>query len=237
MGAHMSVASVIWHDLECGAYRADLPLWRELARSQGAGTILEIGAGTGRVTLDLARSAHAMIAVERDDELAAELSRGLPVDVVCADACYFELEARVSLCIVAMQTVQLLADRPAFLRCAHASLTAGGVLALAVLGLDVQPFEVELDADVVEHGGVRYVSAPTALRETGEQVALERRRTTCDGSAGSVSLDVTTLARLEPATLAAEGIAAGFAYRDLLSVPPSAEHVGSQVVLLEAIPR
>jgi SAM-dependent methyltransferase len=240
MGAQVSAASVIWHDLECGAYRADLPLWRELASSQGAGTILEIGAGTGRVTLDLARSAHAMIAVERDDELAAELtrrSRGLPVEVVCADACYFELEARVPLCIVAMQTVQLLADRPAFLRCAHASLTAGGVLALAVLGLDVQPFEVELDADVVEHGGVRYVSAPTALRETCEQVALERRRTTFDGSAGSVSLDVTTLARLEPATLAAEGIAAGFAYRDLLSVPPSAEHVGSQVVLLEAIPR
>ena len=26
---------VVWHDLECGSYRADLPLWRELARSAG----------------------------------------------------------------------------------------------------------------------------------------------------------------------------------------------------------
>ncbi|MGD0981950.1 MAG: methyltransferase domain-containing protein [Solirubrobacteraceae bacterium] len=233
-------ASVIWHDLECGAYAADLPLWRELARSHGPGPILEVGAGTGRVTLDLARAAHAMIAVERDHELAAELtrrSRGLPVEVVCADACYLTLKERVSLCIVAMQTVQLLEDRPAFLRSAHASLATGGVLALALLGLDVQPFEVELDADVVEHGGIRYASAPTALRETGEQVVLERRRTTFDGSAGSVSLDVTSLARLEPATLAAEGITAGFAYRDLLSVPPTAEHVGSRVLLLEVAPQ
>ena len=23
----------IWHDLECGSYRADLPLWRELRRA------------------------------------------------------------------------------------------------------------------------------------------------------------------------------------------------------------
>jgi SAM-dependent methyltransferase len=236
----VSVATVIWHDLECGSYRADLPLWRELAAAQSAGPILEIGAGTGRVTLDLARRGHAIVALERDHELASELSRrshGLPVEVICADACDFDLGARVSLCIAAMQTVQLLEDRPAFLRCAHAVLTAGGVLALALLGRDVQPFEVELDADVVEHGGVRYASAPTALRETGERVVLERRRTTFDGSAASISLDVTALARLEPATVTTEAIAAGFAHRDLLSIPPTLEHVGSQVVLLEALAR
>jgi hypothetical protein len=28
-------SSVIWHDLECGSYAADLPLWRELAASLG----------------------------------------------------------------------------------------------------------------------------------------------------------------------------------------------------------
>ena len=31
---------VIWHDLECGSYRADLPLWRELAVRE-PGPILE----------------------------------------------------------------------------------------------------------------------------------------------------------------------------------------------------
>jgi SAM-dependent methyltransferase len=235
----LSTASVIWHDLECGTYRADLPLWRELAGTHRGKPILEIGAGTGRVTLDLARAGQAVIAIERDEELAAELrrrGRGLPVEVLRADACDFSLDARVSLCIVAMQTVQLLADRPAFLRCARAAITPGGVLALAVLDRDVQPFEVELDADVVERGGVRYASTPTALRETAEQIVLERRRTTSDGSADSPALDVTALARVDPPTLAAEGLAAGFGYRNVLSVPPTAEHVGSQVVLLEALP-
>jgi len=233
-------AAVIWHDLECGAYQADLPLWRELTDAHGDGQpILEIGAGTGRVTLDLARRGHALIAIEHDQELAAELrrrSRGLPVEVIQADACDFALGARVSLCIVAMQTVQLLADRPAFLHCARGAMTPRGVLALALLDRDVQPFEVDLDADVVEHGGIRYASTPTALRETAEQVVLERRRTTVGGSTDSVSLDVTALARVVPTTLAIEGAAAGFAYRSLLGVPPTSEHVGSQVVLLEALP-
>jgi hypothetical protein len=109
------------------------------------------------------------------------------------------------------------------------------MLALALLDRDVQPFEVELDADVVEHDGIRYASTPTALRETAEQVVLERRRTAVGGATDSVSLDVTALARVDPTTLATEGAAAGFAYRNLLSVPPTAEHVGSQVVVLEAL--
>ncbi len=53
--------AVVWHDLECGGYSADLPLWRELAArcavSAGA-RVLDLGAGTGRVSLDLARAGH-----------------------------------------------------------------------------------------------------------------------------------------------------------------------------------
>ena len=49
--------SVIWHDLECGGYREDLPLWRALADRAG-GPVLDVGAGTGRVALDLARAGH-----------------------------------------------------------------------------------------------------------------------------------------------------------------------------------
>ena len=51
--------AVIWHDVECGAYAADLPLWRELAAGR-SGPVLEIGCGTGRVALDLARDGHAV---------------------------------------------------------------------------------------------------------------------------------------------------------------------------------
>jgi SAM-dependent methyltransferase len=242
----MTAAAVIWHDLECGVYRADLPLWRKLAATRGDGVILEIGAGTGRVALDLAAQGHRVIALEHDSDLAAELSRranGLPVEVICADACDFTLSgtgepgSRVALCIVAMQTVQLFGDRRAFLRCAHVALAPGGLLALALLGRDVQPFDVELSADVAQDGGIRYASAPTALRETADSVLLERRRSLFDGTRESSSLDVTALARVEPGTLAAEGRAAGFAYRGVLPVGATDQHAGSQVVLLEATGR
>ncbi|MEA2365962.1 MAG: hypothetical protein QOI32_1474, partial [Thermoleophilaceae bacterium] len=41
----MTAAPVTWHDVENGAYEADLPLWRELAEA-GEGPILDLGAGT-----------------------------------------------------------------------------------------------------------------------------------------------------------------------------------------------
>jgi SAM-dependent methyltransferase len=238
VAALVSTAEIIWHDLECGAYRADLPFWRKLAATSPPGAVLEIGAGTGRVTLDLARGGREVLALERDGDLAAELRRrgaGLPIEVICADACDFAIDRRVPLCIVAMQTVQLLADRPAFMRCALAALEPGGLLALAVLGRDVQPFEIELPADVAEHDGLRYTSAPTALRERGDSVLLERRRTILDGDSETASLDVARLARLEPATLAAEALAVGFAYRGLLTIAATDQHAGSQVVMLEAV--
>jgi tRNA G46 methylase TrmB len=54
MSAERVSAEAIWHDVECGSYQADLPLWEELAqRAQGA--VLELGCGTGRVALHLAR--------------------------------------------------------------------------------------------------------------------------------------------------------------------------------------
>ena len=48
-------AHVVWHDVECGGYDADLPLWRELAREAG-GPVLDVGAGTGRVALRARRA-------------------------------------------------------------------------------------------------------------------------------------------------------------------------------------
>ena len=127
---------VIWHDVECGRYAADLPLWRELAAAAG-GPVLEIGAGTGRVTLDLARRGHAVTAVELEPELADELRRragGLPVEVMCADITKGTWAGAYPLVIAPMQVIQVLGgerERVAMLRNARDLLTARGAVVVA----------------------------------------------------------------------------------------------------------
>ena len=57
------MSNVIWHDVECGRYDADFDLWRELAAA-ATGPILDVGAGTGRISLDLARRGHEVVALD-----------------------------------------------------------------------------------------------------------------------------------------------------------------------------
>jgi len=66
--------AVVWHDLECGGYRVDMPAWLELAERAG-GPVLDVGAGTGRVSLALARAGHAVTAVDRDQALLDALGQ------------------------------------------------------------------------------------------------------------------------------------------------------------------
>ena len=68
----VSGSSVTWHDVEHGSYDADLPLWRQLADATG-GPVLDLGAGTGRVSVDLAAQGHDVVALDSDPELLAEL--------------------------------------------------------------------------------------------------------------------------------------------------------------------
>ena len=95
----MTSEAVIWHDVECAAYDIDLPLWRELAE-EADGPILDIGAGTGRVALDLARRGHDVTAIDSDPELVAELAgraraRGMRVATATADGPVEQVESAV----------------------------------------------------------------------------------------------------------------------------------------------
>src|SRR3954467_5988685 len=93
-----------WHYLQCGASREDLPLWRALTAETG-GPVLDVGAGTGRVSLDLAARGTAVVALDSEAALLAALAHragGLPVETVVADARRFQLGRRFALIIVPM---------------------------------------------------------------------------------------------------------------------------------------
>lgn len=236
---------VLWHDLECGGYVADLPLWRELAAETG-GPILDLGAGSGRVTLDLARAGHEVVALDTDPVLLAALDERagasrLSVTTVQADARTFALERRFPLVLAPMQTVQLLGGpegRAALLRCALDHLHPGGLLACALAdameGFDAAHTEPPLP-DVLERDGWVYASQPVALRPEADGTTIERiRQTVAPDGTRTAEGDVIRLDKLDGDTFEAEGVAAGLRAAGRRFVEMTDEHVGSEVVLLRA---
>jgi SAM-dependent methyltransferase len=233
---------VIWHDLECGGYGADMGLWRALAAEYGD-PVLDVGAGTGRIALELARRGHRVTALDNDPVLLGELARragGEAINTVVADARNFELRQRFSLIIVPMQTIQVLGgshDRRRFLACAAHHLRPGGVTAIAITERleqfsagDGLPLPTP---DMREIDGVVYSSQATAVREEREAYVLERlrERIGIDGRR-TAQHDVARLSRLTAAQLEDEAREVGLSPAGRELVPATADHVGSVVVRL-----
>ncbi len=236
--------NVIWHDLECGGYAADLPLWRSLAATHGD-PVLDIGAGTGRVALDLARHGHRVTALERDPELFAALSERaaeLEVQPVLADAREFELPERFALCIVPMQTIQLLGGqdgRRQFLVQVRRHLLPGAAAAFAISArLDLYECHEGTPGplpDITEIDGVVYSSQPTAVRENDGAFLLVRRRERVNGNGiRTTEEDRIELDRISPEQLEADAMAVGLQPAGRTEVAATEEYVASQVVIVHA---
>jgi len=238
--------AVSWHDVECADYSADLPLWRELAARAG-GPVLELGAGTGRVALDLAEGGHDVSALDADRELLAALAerarrRGLRVPAYLGDARTMKLDRTFALIVAPMQVVQLLGGargRQAMLAAARRHLERGGILAVAL----ADPFDgLEAEAvlppfpDVKEADGWVFSSAPIAVRDATGGVEIDRLRQAV-APAGELSESVATVVLDRVDAPEVERVAAGLSYRPLArrEVPGTDAYLGSTVAVLEAI--
>jgi SAM-dependent methyltransferase len=249
----LTASAARWHELECGGYRADLPLWLELS-ARARGRILDVGAGTGRVARVLARAGYGVTALDIDPSLLAALDadRRAGIETACADARGFSLARRdFGLCLVPMHTIQLLRteDRDAFYRTARAHLRAGGVLACAVLA-DAEPFDCRehphlAPSESITVNGLTYVSRAVRVEVCEHEIVIERQRSITpaarpahhahDASAPPfLEHDIVTLVRVSAAQIEAETAAAGFLAAGTREVPASEEHLGSVVVVARA---
>ena len=233
----------LWHDLECGDYGEDLPLWRDLAEEAG-GPVLDVGAGTGRVSLHLAAAGVPVVALDTEAALLTALRRraaGLPVGTVVADARRFSLGRRFSLVVVPMQTLQLLGGargRAAFLRRALAHLRPGGLLAAAVADamdcFDERHPEPPPPA-LRDIGDVRYATRLLAVAEVRGRAVIHRRREIIGPGRRYACRDVRLpLDRVPAAAVAAQAERLGFRAEPQRSVPESEAYLGSSVVVLRA---
>jgi len=256
--------AIIWHDLECGAYTADLPLWRELAADAG-GPMLELGAGTGRVALDLAKRGHEVIALDSDPALLDELdrraaARGLEVRCLRGDARRFgpldradprQPEGgaqadggppeRFALVLAPMQLAQILGgpdDRAGMLERVRAHLLLGGVFAaaLADTAAAIAPEDPSPPwPDVAERDGWVFSSLPLDVRPEPGGAAVERLRQLVS-PAGELSEERHTvvLDSVTPDQLERETAAVGLRPIGRREIGPTEDHVGSVVVVARA---
>jgi SAM-dependent methyltransferase len=233
----------LWHDLECGDYAEDLPVWRALAGEAG-GPVLDVGAGTGRVSLDLAAAGVPVVALDAEGALLAALRRraaGLAIDTVVADARRFALARTFSLVVVPMQTLQLLGGsrgRAAFLRRARDHLRPGGLLAAAVadaMGCFDDEHPLPPPPAARDIGGVRYATRLLAVVEDRGHAVIHRRREVIGPGRRYACRDVRLpLDRVSADAVAAQAARLGFVAEPHRSVPETEQYLGSTVVVLRA---
>lgn len=115
-------------------YDGDIPFWVSLAK-QTKGRILELMAGTGRVSLPLMEKGRAVVCVDRDAAMLSVLrqkaqSKDLSAQVICADASDIPFSGIFDLVLLPFQGFSELVhdkERWGALRAVVSCLTARGI--------------------------------------------------------------------------------------------------------------
>jgi len=234
-----------WHEVECGGYAADLAVWERLADSAG-GAVLELGCGSGRVALHLARREHEVWAVDADPALLEVLesrasTEGLAVRAHLGDVRALELDREFGLAIAPMQVMQMLGgegSRHAALERAAGHLAPGGRLAAAIVERPADSVEgvgAAAIPDVRELDGWIYSSLAVAVSEDDGGLELHRLRQAVSPE-GSLREEAHTdrLESLDADTLESAARGAGLEPAGRLEVPATVGYLGSTVVVMEA---
>ncbi len=235
---------VLWSDVENGAYSADLPLWEELAGKESP--ILELGCGSGRVALHLARRGSEVVTVDRVPELVAAVqeradAEALHIEAVIADVTALDLGRRFENVLAPMQIAHMIADpadRAAMLMGVRDHLVPSGMAAFALLDerAATAAYEAgreELVPDIREHEGWVCSSRPLAIRSTDEGIEIQglRQVVAPDGEMAEAEHSIR-LAHVDPAEFEHEAREAGLVSAGRRQIEPTAVHMGSTVVLL-----
>ena len=146
-GSREHYADAALYDYEYRRRRADVTFYRELAtkRLGGPGRVLELGAGSGRVTIPLARDGHEVVAIDQSKAMLARLrsrTESLPgavrsrITVVDGDLCTFSAPGpKFPLVIAAFNVLEHLYTRGELAAClarVAAHLAPGGAFAFDV---------------------------------------------------------------------------------------------------------
>jgi len=120
-------------------YVEDIPFWLDLARQKGS-PILELGCGTGRVTIPLADAGYAVIGLDHDPEMLKTCQQLTPpalsarIQFMKADLTAFQIGIQFPLIILPCNTYSTLQSksRKSALICISQHLIPGGVFATSI---------------------------------------------------------------------------------------------------------
>jgi SAM-dependent methyltransferase len=255
-GSREHYADAALYDYEYRRRRADVTFYRGLAKRRlgGPGRVLELGAGTGRVTVPLARDGHQVVAVDQSPAMLAGLRARvakLPAPVAAritpraGDLMSFSVGGKYGLVIAAFNVLEHLYTRgelDACLRRVAAHLAPGGAFAF-----DVQLPDLEwLIRDPRKRWAKTRFTDPTTKRamfystnhdyDPISQIASIRLYYEPADGKGPTKIVKLTQRKYFPAELEALVAHAGFRvverYGDVYG-SPLAPHAESQVLVVE----
>jgi trans-aconitate methyltransferase len=146
-GSREHYADAALYDYEYRRRRADVTFYRELAKGvveRVGGPILDLGCGSGRVTVPLARDGHVVHGLDKSDAMLAKLRARIAqlpaaaaqrITVSAGDLCTFSVPGRYSLAIAAFNVLEHLYTRGELHACLQrvaAALAPGGMFAFDV---------------------------------------------------------------------------------------------------------